>query len=66
MVTDEECVDYARECVRLVGLTTDQEIRDLPFLRALDRARNMSAWARTRPAGMSAQRPLSGANVLQN
>jgi hypothetical protein len=28
MVTDEECVDYARECVRLVGLTTDQEIRD--------------------------------------
>ena len=28
MVTDEECVDYARECVRLVGLTVDQEIRD--------------------------------------
>ena len=28
MVTDEECVDYARECVRLAGLTADQEIRD--------------------------------------
>ena len=28
MVTDEECVDYARECVRLASLTADQEIRD--------------------------------------
>jgi hypothetical protein len=28
MVTDEESVDYARECVRLAGLTADQEIRD--------------------------------------
>ena len=28
MVTDEECVDYARECVRLASLTVDQEIRD--------------------------------------
>ena len=27
-VTDEEYVDYARECVRLAGLTADQEIRD--------------------------------------
>jgi hypothetical protein len=25
---DEECVDYARECARLAGLTADQEIRD--------------------------------------
>jgi hypothetical protein len=28
MVTDSECVDYARECVRLAGLTTDPQIRD--------------------------------------
>jgi hypothetical protein len=28
MVTDNECVDYARECVRLAGLTTDSQIRD--------------------------------------
>jgi hypothetical protein len=28
MVTDEDCVDYAREYVRLAGRTTDQEIRD--------------------------------------
>jgi hypothetical protein len=28
MVTDEEYVDYARECVRLAGLTADQAIRD--------------------------------------
>jgi hypothetical protein len=27
MVTDEECVDYAREWVRLAGLTADEEIR---------------------------------------
>jgi hypothetical protein len=28
MISDEECVDYARECVRLAGLTMDKEIRD--------------------------------------
>jgi len=28
MRTDEECVEYARECVRLAGLSEDQEIRD--------------------------------------
>ena len=28
MRTDEECVEYARDCVRLAGLTEDQEIRD--------------------------------------
>jgi hypothetical protein len=27
MATDEECVGYARECVRLAGLATDQELR---------------------------------------
>ena len=28
MPTDNECVDYARDCVRLAGLTQDQQIRD--------------------------------------
>ena len=28
MTTEKECVDNARECVRLSGLTTDQELRD--------------------------------------
>jgi len=27
-MTEKECVDNARECVRLSGLTTDQELRD--------------------------------------
>jgi hypothetical protein len=28
MATDKECLEYARECVRLAGLTDDQQIRD--------------------------------------
>ena len=28
MATDEECVGYARECVRLAGLATDKELRE--------------------------------------
>jgi hypothetical protein len=29
MATDQECMDYARECVRLAGLTKDDpELRD--------------------------------------
>ena len=28
MATDQECVDYARECVRLVELTKDLQLRD--------------------------------------
>ena len=28
MTTDKECMEYARECVRLAGLTDDQQIRD--------------------------------------
>jgi hypothetical protein len=27
-VTDEECEDYARECVRLANLTTDPTVRE--------------------------------------
>ena len=28
MVTDQQCVDYARECVRLAELTKDLQLRD--------------------------------------
>jgi hypothetical protein len=28
VLTDEECVGYSRECVRLAGLTTDSKIRE--------------------------------------
>jgi hypothetical protein len=28
MATDKECMEYARECVRLAGLADDQQIRD--------------------------------------
>jgi hypothetical protein len=41
MATDEECVGYARECVRLAGLCTDQEVRD----QLLQMARNWMAEA---------------------
>jgi hypothetical protein len=41
MATDEECVEYARECVRLAALATDQELRD----QLLQMARNWMAEA---------------------
>jgi hypothetical protein len=28
MATESECIEYARECVRLAGLTDDPDIRD--------------------------------------
>src|SRR5215510_16538292 len=28
MATDQECVDYARECIRLAELTKDLQLRD--------------------------------------
>ena len=28
MATDQECLDYARQCVRLAELTRDSELRD--------------------------------------
>ena len=31
MATDQECVGYARECLRLAGLTDEPEIRDQLF-----------------------------------
>ena len=41
MATDEGCVEYARECVRLAGLATDQELRE----QLLQMARNWMAEA---------------------
>jgi hypothetical protein len=34
MATDGECLAHTRECVRLAGLTDDQEIRDQLFALA--------------------------------
>jgi hypothetical protein len=31
ITSDEECVEYARECVRLAGLTKDLQLRDQLF-----------------------------------
>jgi hypothetical protein len=39
--TDEECVGYARECVRLAGLATDYELQE----QLLQMARNWMAEA---------------------
>jgi len=56
MATDKECVDNARECVRLAQLTTDQEVRD----RLLNIARRwMDAAMRARLARAVAPAPAS-------
>jgi hypothetical protein len=39
MATESECIEYARECVRLAGLTDDPDIRD----RLLEIARDFAA-----------------------
>jgi hypothetical protein len=41
MATDEECVECARECVRLAGLATDYELQE----QLLQMARNWMAEA---------------------
>jgi hypothetical protein len=41
MAADEECVEYARECVPLARLTTDHELRE----QLLQMARNWMAEA---------------------
>jgi hypothetical protein len=28
MVTDQECLDYARDCVRLAGFANDRDLRN--------------------------------------
>jgi hypothetical protein len=46
MATDQKCVDYAWECIRLAWLADDPEIRD----RLMDMARSWLAVAeRTHP-----------------
>jgi hypothetical protein len=45
MATDKECVDYARECVRLAGLSTDQQVR----VQLLNIARDWMASALQEP-----------------
>ena len=41
MVSDDECVEYARECVRLAGLVEEPELRE----RLLQMAREWMAVA---------------------
>jgi phosphopantothenoylcysteine synthetase/decarboxylase len=36
MTIDEKCMAHARECVRLAGLTDDQEVRDQLIALARD------------------------------
>jgi sulfur carrier protein ThiS len=36
MTVDEKCMAHARECVRLAGLTDDQEVRDQLIALARD------------------------------
>jgi len=45
MATDNKCVEYARDCVRLAGLTTDLELRE----QFLNIARDWMASARHEP-----------------
>jgi hypothetical protein len=58
MATDNEYVSYARDCVRLAGLTNDPELRE----RLLDMARAWMAEAEEVPE----TNPLKPANLLQS
>jgi hypothetical protein len=51
MATAQECVDYARQCVRLAELTADSELRD----HLLTLARDWMATAMQRAEGAEAQ-----------
>jgi hypothetical protein len=51
MVTDDECVSYARDCERLAGLTTDSELRE----RLLRMARDWMAMSIARGRGAESQ-----------
>jgi hypothetical protein len=59
MTTDNEYVSYARDCVRLAGLTNDPELRE----RLLDMAR---AWmAVMREEEVPETNPLKPASPLE-
>ena len=55
MATESECIEYARECVRLAGLTDDPDIRD----RLLEIAREWMAAAMGEDASMEAAPSIS-------
>ena len=50
MATDEECMPYARECVRPAGLTDEPEIRDQLFALAREWIAAAMREARRSPA----------------
>jgi hypothetical protein len=51
MATAQECMDYARQCVRLAEVTPDSELRD----HLLTLARDWMATAKRRAEGAEAQ-----------
>jgi hypothetical protein len=51
MATAQECMDYARQCVRLAELTGDSELRD----HLLTLARNWMAAAMQQAEGVEAK-----------
>jgi hypothetical protein len=63
MATESECIEYARECVRLAGLTDDPDIRD----RLLEIAREWMAAAMGEDVSMEAAAPsISASESLSN
>ena len=56
MATDNECEGYARECVRLAGLTTDPQLRE----ELLKIARDWKAMAMQEPRPSTCWRPTEG------
>jgi hypothetical protein len=57
MPTDQECVDFARECVRLAAMTSDQDMRD--HLLTLARQWMTAAGGEGRTAEPLPRKPLT-------
>ena len=57
MATDQECLDFARECVRLAAMTSDQDMRD--HLLTLARQWMTSAGRKDRTAEPPTGKPLA-------
>jgi hypothetical protein len=55
MATEKECIEYARECVRLAGLANEPDIRE----RLLDIAREWMAAAMREDVPMEAAPSIS-------
>ena len=62
MATESECIEYARECVRLAGLTDDPDIRD----RLLEIARDWMAAAMGEDISMEEPPSISASESLSN